>query len=400
MYRKTLKKQLVYGRGPKAFKATRTTKHKILSPPSNVISMQKHSPVKKYDVPFYYYVKTRELKNEMIIIQGTDIIHDMYSEYVDLFQTTDNETKFPTSVMEKMSNYLAILMNIYAENKPHQCSIKTATGYSGFNRTWECCGVFAPHLYFYEFINHSNLANTGFPIAKYATLFYKMISGYGIDRDSKWNSSWNINCTLWHDFTWLSDHLTHKPVEGAMNKIVLENLHDTPVENTPVGNKPMTLDELNAPDLYAFMPDMKINEPYIFNIIGRGTLFTGEVDKVRCNTFHHMYAKRISKTHVIMADTWTWQDMSCSPKFRNFSIRAMKYKNFKKMINIINANKSDLFLNQILAQELSAPYGKDKRPILNTDIYIVPMRNDVLSKLIHELVFDEETYKKVLERHG
>jgi hypothetical protein len=59
-----------------------------------------------------------------------------------------------------------------------------------------------------------------------------------------------------------------------------------------------------------------------------------------------------------------------------------------------------LRLNKILAQEFSAPYGKDKRPIQKKDLYIIPLRNDVLSKLIHDLLFDQTTLDNVNARVG
>ena len=70
------------------------------------------------------------------------------------------------------------------------------------------------------------------------------------------------------------------------------------------------------------------------------------------------------------------------------------------MIVDFNTNLMGLRSNKIMAEEFSAPYGSNKRPSQLADVQIIPLRNDVLSKLIHDLVFDEKTFKMVSARIG
>lgn len=97
----------------------------------------------------------------------------------------------------------------------------------GFNRSWTCCGQFAPFLYIYYFLLHEtdydqlyanmyNQQNLSKPMQIYriATVFYKMFTGYG----SEWQKYdetranladiYNVNIQNVHDDTnyWLNVH--------------------------------------------------------------------------------------------------------------------------------------------------------------------------------------------------
>lgn len=181
-----------------------------------------------------------------------------------------------------------------------------------------------------------------------ARLFYKGLNGYD-DHNMQSPYSWNSQCSIWHNFNW--------------------------IENKRRQN-------------------LKVGSSYLFNIASRIDL---NVDK-ECETFHHMFVKRINPMYVIIADTWCWTESRTS-HYRDHNIRAMKYSDFKEILKIVNSTDNLHLTNEILCRFFFIPFGSKKTPPFNELVYIVPLNNNT-TKILVDKIINEQSVVDDLRNKG
>jgi len=163
-----------------------------------------------------------------------------------------------------------------------------------FNRTWNCCGLFAPYMYIYFYLLSENkLEQFSFNLYlngtkqknlyKLATVFYKIITGYG-DRDERY-------------------------------KLIINNLYKKYGIYIPSHNK--------DPEFW-YLPSQtydentfKNNTSYMLNLC-HGT-----------STAHHFFIYRYND-NIIISDSWASKNTYRGPITRIFSL-----KKFLECINFI-----------------------------------------------------------------
>ena len=170
-----------------------------------------------------------------------------------------------------------------------------------------------------------------------ARLFYKGLNGYD-DHNMPTPYSWNTECVVWHNFNWIDNKRRQ---------------------------------------------NLKVGGSYLFNIVSR-------IDRIRdkeCETFHHMFVKRINPNYVIIADTWCWTESRTS-HYRDHNVRAMKYSDFKEILRVINGTDNLHITNDVLSKFFFIPFGPRKTPPFNELVYIVPLSNNTTKTLVDKIIND------------
>lgn len=295
--------------------------------------------------------------------------HDMYVSsqmmcyYIDLQYSylyeydsrRAKKTETQKLMTETMKNIIAA-SNLLSDDK--KFSRKCSMTCSRLNRSWVCCGFYAPVMYYIYKMAKDPKYNEHPPSAlyAYATSLYKIITGYGHgDKTKKWYNeiskfakkyNMNIDVNGWND--------------NCVNWIV---------------NKDLGSEELA----------MKIGKIYMMNIVQEGVFIK------YCSTIHHFIAIRDTEDSVILADSWSHGYIH-NKKLKNISrgpiVRKIDYTKFVKMIKFINDPDrlgdplSDLVVNQLMAFYFLIPIYNDTNYSMNSDIQIYPVNSEQADGLL------------------
>jgi len=358
------------------------------SPPTDMdISQQSDSYLSNQDPmvstshnPYLFPINTLSVNifNKDInlhVLKPYVFIPSLYQQFPTIMDPPDRKKFADNLNVVKNEMYQIHSLVVWMVNHiPMQCSSKM---FSAYNRNWNCCGFFAPMLYFVHYVQQNpqntfdlNKIHMYYPIpntqpnkaidlskpvkqypggarntikpilnlesiVNYSRLFYKAVSGYN-DFDEENPKSWNSECRDWHNFYW-----NHK--NGSLK--------------------------------------LKVGRDYLFNFVSRET-FTNSTE---CETFHHMHVFRVNEEYVIVSDSWAWK---CIEGFtsRYPIIRAMHYKDFKYVIECINNEQDITTLNHAVAILFFVPFGKLKSLVFERLVYCVPMDNGVLFNIMRNII--------------
>lgn len=350
---------------------------------------------------------------EIIIIKPFDYIEEFYENL-----PTD---KIPALVKDALLD-LKTDISIAKKLIPSRCPFNR---YTGYNAQYSCCGFFAPIVYYIEKIElvqetvpiaqtigvkrPSDDINLGFDeqktdthskgslkkrritgaggkpkntiqqIRERAGLFYKVVSAYGTGQHPKDTKSWLHNAVEWHN------------IEDWKN---------------PLGNK----------------MNMRPGTPYIFNIFSR----TGRGNER--STKHHMYAKRVrnesgNEDYVIMADSWCWHTPMGDTPEREENIRAMKYEDFRRLVQKINSdcpdcdraltNSRTIFvepcthivkncvneIDTLISHMFFIPYIGEIEQAFEEPVYLIPMKTNILNEIIQKINY-VDSHREQVKTYG
>ncbi len=323
---------------------------------SSLFNCHKTDPDRFDELTKFTMLDDYENEHEMYVSSALmcyyiDLPYSYLYEY-DSRRAKKTETK---KIMTDKMDGLIAMTNLLGDDKAfsRQCSIKC----SRLNRSWVCCGFYAPVMYYFYKMADNPKYRDHPPSAlyAYATSIYKIITGYGHgDKSKKWHKAiskfakehnMNIDVNGWND--------------NCLNWIVYKDL----------GSEKLA---------------MKIGKMYMMNII------QGDVG-VYCSTIHHFIAIRDTDDTVILADSWSHGYIH-NKKLKNIPrgpvVRKIGYTSFVKMIKFINDPDrlgdplSDLVVNQLMAFYFLIPIYNDTNYSMNSDIQIYPVNSEQADGLL------------------
>jgi hypothetical protein len=277
----------------------------------------------------YFYIPFIQNKSLQINSQKSNV-----EETIEKIQQYNSEVnRFHVIVTDdkcEQTQCLDIAYNIneianYLKNIDNVCS-----SCDRYNRTWNCCGRFAPYMYMYFYLLFENKLDNyklkhGFTelkqyqVYKFATVFYKVIAGYAFV-DEKYR--------------------------GLMYN--LEKMHNIQI--------PSHNDDPNfwyIPENHYNINTFKNGKSYMINLC-RETI-----------TAHHFFIYRCND-YIIICDSWSETNIAREPLTRIFDINMFIY-----IINYINFIHSDM---KFFKSEERKGYNK-KYNIYMDALFLIPYLN-------------------------